>query len=267
LSDWRSYDEIASAYDRVWATRFEAVAREMARMMPRCALETTLDIGTGTGIVPAIFAEVFKKPGVNIGCDVSRRMLRQAKARLPRLHVVVADAAALPFQSETFDVSTASFVLSHIRDYRKALQDVHWVLKTSGLLAVSNWVSTVDEYSQAWSSCLADAISKAETERALQEIAPCENYFAEKGNLEAALSESGFSIVHSGTVDLSLKLTIEQYVEDREINSAGRLGRHLLGNDKWTKFREKAANVLRARFGNSIPYSRQALIVIGKKER
>jgi len=221
---WRSYDQIASVYDRVWARRFEAVARGMAKMMLDSGLETTLDVGTGTGIVPAIFSEVLKKPSVSVGCDVSLGMLRQAKARLPQLRVVVADAMALPFQSEAFDVATASFVLSHIRDYRKALKDVHRVLKVPGILGASSWASTVDEYSQAWSNCLGGAISRREADRALQEVAPCENYFSQEGNLEAALSESRFSIVHSGTVVVHCNLTIEQYVEDREINSAGRLG-------------------------------------------
>jgi len=45
------------------------------------------------------------------GCDISLGMLQQAKARLANLQVVAADAPALPFKSETFDVVTASFVL------------------------------------------------------------------------------------------------------------------------------------------------------------
>src|SRR5881296_1216499 len=265
-SDWRSYDRIAKDYDRVWATRFARVARGMAGMMPAgCAPRALLDIGTGTGIVPSTFARIFKTLDAFAGCDLSLVMLQQAKARLTDLRVVAADAAAVPFKSETFDVVTAGFVLSHIREYRRALNEVHRVLRANGLIAASSWTSTVDEYSQAWSGCLAEAISKAEAERALNEVAALENYFSQEGNLEAAFTESGFSVVHAGAVDLRLDLTVEQFVEDREINSGGRLGRHLLGKDKWIEFRERAVNILRDRFGASIHYARRALIVIGQK--
>jgi ubiquinone/menaquinone biosynthesis C-methylase UbiE len=265
LNDWRSYDEIANVYDRVWATRFEAVARAMLTAMPDCDPEFMLDIGTGTGIVAAVFAEILKRTGISIGCDLSPGMLRQAKARLPQLLVVVADAVALPFKTQTFDIATASFVLSHVLDYRKTLQNVHRVLKDEGIFVVSNWASTVDEYAQAWSALLANVISKREVERALDEVAPYENYFSEEGRLDKALVESGFSIVCSKAEELRFELTIEKYVQDREINSAGRLGRHLLGEKEWMEFRETTINALRARFGDTVHYSRRALIVIGKK--
>ena len=237
-------------------------------MMPGgCAPRALLDIGTGTGIVPAIFAEIFRTLDVFAGCDISLGMLQQAKARLANLQVVAADAPALPFKSETFDVVTASFVLSHIREYRRALNEIHRVLRVNGLIAASNWTSTVDAYSQAWSACLAEAISKPEAERALNEVAPLETYFSQEGNLEAAFTESGFSVVHAGAVDLDVHLSVEQFVEDREINSGGRLGRHLLGNDKWMNFRDGAITILRARFGDTVRYWRRALVVIGQKSR
>ena len=133
------------------------------------------------------------------------------------------------------------------------------------MIAASNWTSTVDAYSQAWSACLAEAISKPEAERALNEVAPLENYFSQEGNLEAAFTESGFSAVHAGAVDLDVHLSVEQFVEDREINSGGRLGRHLLGNDKWMNFRDGAITILRARFGDTVRYWRRTLVVIGEK--
>ncbi len=265
-TDWRSYDQIADQYDRVWATRFEPVARAMAGMMPAgWAPVAQLDIGTGTGIVPAVFAETSNTLQNIAGCDISLAMLQRAKTRLGNLHVVAADAAALPFKSETFDLVTASFVLSHLREYRRALNDAHRILKSAGLIAASNWTSTVDEYSRAWSACLAEAITKPEAERALQDVAPLENYFSQEGNLEAAFTESGFSVMHAAAVDLRLDLTVEQFVEDREINSGGRLGRHLLGKEKWMEIRERAINILHERFGATIHYSRRALVVIGRK--
>jgi ubiquinone/menaquinone biosynthesis C-methylase UbiE len=267
LSDWHSYDEIADVYDRAWGSRFEAVARAMAAMLPDSPLQTTLDIGTGTGIVPTIFSESLKKPRVSVGCDLSLAMLRQAKKRLPVLQVVAADALALPFETEVFDLATASFVLSHLRSYREGLVELRRVLKPSGFLAVSNWRPADDEYSRAWNEFLAAAISKQEADRALEEVAPSEIYLSQAQNLESALSDSGFSIVRTESVDLRFQLTIEQYIEDREINSGGRLGRHILGAGKWAEFRTRVKDALHHRFGESVQYSRRALIVTARRTR
>ena len=265
MGDWRSYDEIANDYDRVWSARFEAVARQIAALMSSCTKDRLLDIGTGTGIVPATLSKVIGAPRVSIGCDLSIGMLRQAKARTPGLHVAVANAISLPFGDESFDIAAASFVLSHVRHYRQALAEAHRVLKPSGVLAVSNWASFSDPYSQAWSECLAEAITKTEVERALTEVAPCETYFSQEWSLEAALIEAGFSVLRSDALDLQFTLTVEQFVEDREINSGGRLGRHLLGAGRWAKFHASVIDTFHTRFGASVQYSRRSLIVIGRR--
>ena len=71
-SDWRSYDQIVHHYDRVWAARFQPAAQAMAGMMPAgCQPRALLDIGTGTGIIPAIFSETFKTLQNIAGCDIS----------------------------------------------------------------------------------------------------------------------------------------------------------------------------------------------------
>jgi len=56
------------------------VARGMADMMPAgCAPRVLLDIGTGTGIVPEVFAEIFRTLDVFAGCDISLAMLQQQR--------------------------------------------------------------------------------------------------------------------------------------------------------------------------------------------
>ncbi len=204
VSDWRSYDEIAERYDRVWSARFEAVARHIWALVPPRASDNVLDIGTGTGIVPMTLGEVTQASGLAVGCDRSAGMLLRARARVSRFRVLVADATALPFRGESFDLATASFVLSHVRDYLRALAEALRVLKPSGLLAVSNWAPPSDPYSSAWSECLAEAISKPEAERAMAEVAPWEGHFSQQGHLESALTQAGFSVVRCDAVEFEL---------------------------------------------------------------
>jgi len=265
VSDWRSYDEIAEDYDRIWSPRFEAAARGMWALMPARASDKVLDIGTGTGIVPMALYETGRSPRLMVGCDRSAGMLRRARARMPGLHVLVADAAALPLRSASFDRATAAFVLSHVRDYRCALAEALRVLQPSGTLALSNWAPPSDPYSPAWNELLAKAISKEEAERALLEVAPWETYFSETGRLEAALAEAGFSVVQLESVELELTLTAEQFIEDRELSSGGRLASRLLGPEGWARFRSDACDVLHSRFGSSLRYRRCALVAVGRK--
>jgi SAM-dependent methyltransferase len=192
-------------------------------------------------------------------------MLLRARTRVPGLRVLVADATALPFGEGRFDVATAGFVLSHVRDYPTALAEIHRILKPSGLIAVSNWAPASDPYSAAWSERLAEAISKPEMERAWAEVAPWEGHFSQEGALAAALSRAGFSVLVSDVVEVASDFTVDQFIDDRDLSSGGRLGAHLLGADAWARFRAAVRDMLCTRFGPSIRYRRGAYVVIGTK--
>ena len=224
-----------------------------------------LDIGTGTGVVPRIRSELGGAADLVVGCDRSPEMLRQARDRVPRLHPLVADAALLPFQQESFNIVTASFVLSHVRDYASALAEILRVLKPNGRIAVSNWASASDPYSAAWSECLAGAISKSKVEQASAEVTPWEEHFSRRDILEGALAGAGFSQVASVAMDVESDSTVEQFLESRELSSAGRLGLRLLGRADWARFQAVVSKTLHNRFGSSFRYRRGALIGIAKK--
>ena len=262
MSDWRSYDEIADRYDRVWAQRFEVVARRIWALMPPKAGDHILDIGAGTGIVHRTVPEPAREALMCVGCDRSAGMVRQARRQVVGLRVLVADATALPFRNESFDLATASFVLSHVRSYSDALAETRRVLRPSGVLAVSNWAPSSDPYSATWTECLAQAISKPETERAVAEVAPWESLLSQQGALEAAVTTAGFSVVRSDAFDVESDFTVEQFLDDRELSSSGRLAFQLLGAQRWGRFRASVAETFQARFGSSFRYHRGVLIVI-----
>ncbi len=264
MTDWRSYDAIAERYDQAWSATFEAVARRIWGLIPPNGGRRVLDIGTGTGIVLRTLSVVSPADRLMVGCDRSVGMVQRA-ARLAGVRILVADATALPFPGESFDVATASFVLTRVRDYPSGLAEIVRVLKPSEMLAVSSWGLPSDPYSAAWSECLAAAISKREAERASEEVAPWEGYFSQPGALEMALSRAGFSPLVSDTFEVESHFTVEQFLEARELSSGGRLAFHLLGADGWTRFREATIGKLHARFGSSFRYHRLALIAIARK--
>ncbi len=262
---WRSYDDIAERYDPVWSTRFEAVARRIGMLLAPLADESMLDIGTGTGIVPRILAELAPGTGLRVGCDRSAGMLMRARERLAGLRVLVADATALPFADESFNLATASFVLSHIHDYPWALAEALRILRPWGRLAVSSWAAPSDPYTRAWDECLAEVVDSREATRAAAEFVPWEDHFSRKEALEAALRGAGFATLVSEAVDVESNVTVDQFVEDRELSSRGRWARHVLGPERWAHVRAAVRERLGARFGSSIRYHRRAFVVIARK--
>jgi SAM-dependent methyltransferase len=69
-----------------------------------------LDVGCGSGDVPAFLLDRLPGPLLAVGLDVKTLHLRSAPAPVRR---VVADVRRLPFADGTFDVVTASLFLHH----------------------------------------------------------------------------------------------------------------------------------------------------------
>jgi len=265
VHDWRAYAGIAERYDGVWSARFEVVARHIWARVPVSAADRLLDIGTGTGVVLKIRTEVAGAAALMVGCDRSPEMLERAWSRVAGLRALVADATAMPFRDASFDLITASFVLSHIRNYPIALAEMLRVLRPGGTVAVSGWAPPSDPYSAAWNGRLAGAISKSAVERAWAEVTPWEEHFSQRGALEEALRKAGFSQADSVAVEVESDFTVEQFIEDRELSSSGRLGLHLLGPDGWAQFRTEVGRAFHTRFGPSFRYCRDAFIATARK--
>ena len=265
MGAWRSYDDIAERYDTVWSARFEKVARQIAALVSPCAGDRVLDIGTGTGIVPGMLGERGPRAGLVVACDRSEGMLLRARDRVAGVRVLVADATALPFADESFHVATASFVLSHIRDYPKALEEARRVLKSSGRFAASSWAPPSDPYSTAWDECLAGFVDKSEGKRSVAEVVPWEEHFSQEGVLETALESAGFAAIVAEVIDVECCVTVEQFIEDRELSSGGRWARHVLGAEGWARARAAAHDLLQARFRPGLRCQRRAFIATARK--
>lgn len=263
--DWRTYDDIADDYDRVWAPRFEIVARHIWTLMPPKKGDRILDIGVGTGIVARIAGELTGNSVTLVGCDRSEGMVRRAARQVAGLHVVVGDFGALPFPDASYDLATASFVLSHVPEYARALREARRVLKPAGMLAMSNWAPATDPYGPAWTESLAQAITAEEVDRAVAEVAPWEGHLGQSGALETVATEAGLTVVRSDSVEVHSDFTVDEFVQDRELSSAGRLARQILGADDWRRFRDSVAETFRARFGTSFRYERRALVAIARR--
>lgn len=101
-----------------------------------------LDLAGGTGDLTAKFSKIVGNQGHVILADINSSMLEVGRDKLRDLGIVgnvdyvQANAEALPFEDNSFDVVTIAFGLRNVTDKDKALRSIYRVLKPGGRLLV-----------------------------------------------------------------------------------------------------------------------------------
>lgn len=122
----KTNDLLSFGQDRIWRKK---VLAEVAPV----AGQTILDLAAGTGSSSIVFL----KPGVKvIASDFSNGMLEVGRKRHPELEFVYADATNLPFENNSVDAVTISFGLRNVQEPKKALAEMHRVLKPGGKVVI-----------------------------------------------------------------------------------------------------------------------------------
>lgn len=105
------FDLISPIYglaDTYFASSFKDASAVLAKEFS-LAGKSVLDIGVGSG---SWALELHKQGAQVTGIDFSQKMLKKAKDRCPReITILQADALALPFPDQSFDIVTSSLVL------------------------------------------------------------------------------------------------------------------------------------------------------------
>lgn len=106
--------------------------------------ERVLDIATGTGFVAIPSARLVGKSGSVVGVDISPGMLEQAAeavraAGLDNIDLVQADAEALEYAPERFDLITCCNALPYMADVPGALSRWRGLLRPGGRLVFNCW--------------------------------------------------------------------------------------------------------------------------------
>ena len=112
----------------------EQTKSALLKMVPMRG-KTTLEVCCGSGFV----GEIAKEMGITItyGVDFTKSLLKHAKGKYGK--VMYADVTKkLPFKNECIDVVLLPEVISHITDRKKALKEIHRVLKIGGYMIVES---------------------------------------------------------------------------------------------------------------------------------
>ena len=127
---------LGPSYDRVGAVlslgQDPLWRRFLVNRLPRDGGHV-LDVATGTGLVAA---ELVRRGFAVTGVDQSAGMLARARRRFgDRVELVEASAEALPFDDESFDHLTVTYLLRYVDDPGSTLQELARVVRPGGVVA------------------------------------------------------------------------------------------------------------------------------------
>lgn len=124
------------------AESFAGVANPFAlgRLRPG---ERTLDLGSGAGTDSLIAAQMVGPTGRVTGVDMTPEMLAKARAGAAAMGSAnvefrLAEAEALPFEAESFDVVISNGVIDLLPDKDTVFAEIHRVLAPGGRIQVAD---------------------------------------------------------------------------------------------------------------------------------
>lgn len=152
----RYHDGAAADYDAKWGIDWGEVGRDQVLGKVRKALgtrelphvERSLEVGAGTGYfsLHLLMAGVV---GEATCTDISPGMVQVLEDNARRLDLdvaaLVADAEALPFDDESFDLVLGHAVLHHLPDLQQAFSEFRRVLRPGGVVVFAGEPSRVGD--------------------------------------------------------------------------------------------------------------------------
>jgi malonyl-CoA O-methyltransferase len=184
-----SFSRSAPSYDSFNDIQLR-LAKELAEMAGAFKFEPTsiLDIGTGTGEVAFLLNQRFPNAKI-IGCDIAQGMIKKAKARntSPNIKFEVADAEALPYNEDQFDLVVSNSTFQWVGNIVKAFSNVKRILKEDHpFVFITFGPKTFSELGHAFKLKVDSTANYLHTYRTIEE-------------LERLLTEDRFEILESSS--------------------------------------------------------------------
>ncbi|MGH2833189.1 MAG: ubiquinone/menaquinone biosynthesis methyltransferase [Solirubrobacteraceae bacterium] len=138
------FDRVARPYDLLntvmTAGLHHAWRRRAADLALTSGCERVLDIAAGTGDLTIEIAGRLPD-GEVIGCDFSEQMLVRARAKAPGLCFQFADALALPYADDEFDVATVGFGARNFANLEAGMSEMARVVRPGGRVVILDFAT------------------------------------------------------------------------------------------------------------------------------
>ena len=102
-----------------------------------------LDVACGTGILARTALLEVGMRGKVTGLDHNEKMLAKARQLGPAIDWQIGDAAALPFEADSFDRVMCQFALMYMKNRVAAIKELLRVTRPNGLIVVATWAQLV----------------------------------------------------------------------------------------------------------------------------
>lgn len=139
------FDERATNWDTMISAGHGERLRKIVERLSVQSNATVLDVGTGTGVLLPILADMLDETGRVVAVDVSFRMMQETKRRiagftandaLPAFSLIHADVVQPPLRDAAFDWVVCNSCFPHFHDQQQAVGAMARLLKPSGRLVV-----------------------------------------------------------------------------------------------------------------------------------
>jgi ubiquinone/menaquinone biosynthesis C-methylase UbiE len=220
-----------------------------------------LDIGCGTGAFTQVVLERCAPQSI-CGVDPAPAQILYAREHAPQAEFRVADAVALPFSAEEFEVAASALVINFIPDRAKAFDEMRRILRRDGVVAAYLWDRSpgVDRSPH---SPMEQGLRSIGAEVLHPPVAPESTPEGAKTALESA----GFNDIEVTAIEVTQ--TFRNFDEYWRIQSMplAPVGRSIatLGGEQQTKLREKMHTILPASADGSITYPARVLAFKARK--
>ncbi len=140
----RMFADIAEDYDTINSILSFGVhhfwRKKTVRISEAKPGEKVIDCATGTGDLAIEFKKTVGQDGYVLGTDFCKAMLEQAPAKARKkgedVDFEVADAMALPYEDDRFDIASIAFGIRNVDDPVKALREMARVVRSGGNVVV-----------------------------------------------------------------------------------------------------------------------------------
>ncbi len=123
-------DTVTKVREKVAPYRFRLAARNISRELELEGGERILEVGSGLGLLGKAIKEEVGGDLKYFGVELAYNPAKKSKENL--IEPTQSNIISLPFSDESFDAILSTDVLEHIPDAKKAVEELHRVLKPGG---------------------------------------------------------------------------------------------------------------------------------------
>jgi SAM-dependent methyltransferase len=198
--DRRWAGPMPDAYDRYLAPSvFRPFAVELAARAARLAPRRVLEIAAGTGVLTAELLAALPDAHVT-ATDLNEPMVRYGAGQVPGADWEQADAQALPFDDEQFDLVACQFGVMFFPGKADAFAEIRRVLTADGRLLMSTW-GPVDTH--GFAAALMAGVERAFPADPPAFVAAVPHGYPDVSTVTADLAAGGLELVAAETVTLT----------------------------------------------------------------